>query len=139
MSIAKNIFHRILERSSSYAVLFFALLLLTGACPVKQFIKSTHGTSVNTQYGSKNNHTVSLKKGNERVSCCFINQQSALKKISNQLSTPSFQFIFSDYNAEKGFDLYYFLNGQHVKVFSYTPAPSTTSLPRFLQTRRILV
>ena len=138
MSNAKNNSYTIFKRSSSFVVLFFALLLLTGSCPIKQFLKSGIGSSIQSKTGNKNIHTVSINKKNQATNCCFSYQEKVSKKISNQQITNPQRFIFSDYSAERGFAIHSFLNGIHDRFFSEIP-PFTSSLPRFLQHRRILV
>ncbi len=138
MSKAKNSSYHILKGSSSYVVLFFALLLLTGSCPIKQFLKSGNTSSIQLKHGNKNSHSVSIHKNNQGLTCCYSYQDKIVKKNTNLQTTNDQHFIFSDYSAEKGFTIHTFLNGKLDKVYSYSPV-STSSLPRFLQHRRILV
>ena len=138
MSNAKNSTYHILKGSSSYVVLFFALLLLTGSCPIKQFFKAANGSSIQFKHGNKNTHTVSVNKKNQGLNCCYSYQDKIVKKNSNAQNTNHHHYIFSDYSAAKGFVIHTFLNGIHGKVYSYSPS-STSSLPRFLRHRRILV
>ena len=138
MSKAKILFHPIVQRSSSFIGLFFALILLTSSCPIKQFLKSNSSITINTKHSSKNNHTVSINKENMAPSCCFSFQETKLKKVSAQQNTNPTDFTFCDYSAEKGFLIYTFLNGKHDRFITYT-SPSTTTLPRFLKHRSILI
>ncbi len=139
MSKAKNSSYHILKRSSSYVVLFFALLLLTGSCPIKQFLKARNGSSIQFKPGNKNSQTVSIYKKNQGPNCCYSYKDKIVKKTSNVQNTNQQHFIFSDYSAEKGFVKHTFLNGEHDKIYSYSPASTSSSLPRFLQHRKILV
>ncbi len=138
MSKAIKIFHPVLQRSSSFIGLFFALIVLTGSCPLKQFIKSNLSISINAKSGSKNNHTVSINKENNALSCCFSFQETKLKKVPATQNTNPLDATFCDSSAEKGFAIHAFLDSAHDRYANYiTPSPST--LPRFLKYRSIII
>lgn len=138
MSKATKIFHPVLQRSSSFIGLFFALILLTGSCPVKQFIKSNLSISINAKHGSKNNHTVSFNKDKNALSCCSTFQETKLKKVPAQQNTNPTHFTFCNTSAEKGFVIHAFLDGKHDRYATYT-TPSPSTLPRFIEHRSIII
>jgi len=121
-------------------VLLFTLsmLMLVGSCPFKRLLQHHIQTQASTQMPVKWNSPQQKRAAYGNTSCCSLKQKTTLAKTTitkHEVPSPHF---FADMNVPSGFAIYYFLNGTDNR-YNHSASLSLSSLPLFLQHRRLLI
>lgn len=114
-----------------------ALLMLVVSCPVKRLLQSGNNLQTSQQSVKWNGAERQVAAYHNACSCAKKQKITLVKfEISKQkLLVPEF---LAAQNFQSGFPLHYFLNGTE-KQYQRFFASSPSSLPLFLQHRRLLI
>jgi hypothetical protein len=130
--------NKITTNKGKTAFLFLlAILMLVVSCPFKRLLQ-TENNGQTSQQSVKWNGAERKATTYQNACSCAQKQKITLVKIEiskQKLPAPEF---FAEQNLQNGFSIHYFLSGSE-KQYPLFSASSPSSLPLFLQHRRLLI
>lgn len=120
------------------ALLFLlAVLMLVVSCPFKRLLQTENNSQTSPQ-SVKWNGAERKVAAYQNTCNCAKKQKITLVKIEiSKQKLPAPEFI-AEQNFQTGFSIHYFLSGTE-KQYPFFSASSPSSLPLFLQHRRLLI
>ena len=126
------------NRGKTAFLFLLALLMLVVSCPFKRLLQADSHTRVAAHPSPKRNGIESQTAAYDAKFCCAQKQKITLVTTdSKEQKLQALDFI-SAQHVQTGFALHYFLSGTE-KHFSNVEPALVSSLPLFLQHRRLLI
>ncbi len=115
-----------------------SLLMLVVSCPFKRLLQEESNHRLTAQPSPKSNGIDRQVAAYEAKFCCAQKQKITLVKTDSKEQKIQAPDFISAQHVQAGFALHYFLSGTE-KHFSNVEPTSVSSLPLFLQHRRLLI
>lgn len=126
-----------ISKSRTAFLFLLSLLMLLVSCPFKRLLQTENNLRTSQQSVKWNGAERKVAAYQNGCSCAQKQRITLVKFEINKRKLPAPEFL-AEQNFQTGFSLHYFLSGTE-KQYQLFSASSPSSLPLFLQHRRLLI